>query len=336
MAVYKAEFTHTDGKIPVRTRFRLVYKNTARTVHGLDGKVFLVDHRCIHIFFIMIPVSRRLPEMTAQHNGRGDFHIACLIMDFSPVVKKSVLKNHSVWQEEGEPGALLTHHEQSQFFSEFSVVALLCLFDHSQILFQFCFLRKCGTVDPLEHFVVLVASPVCACKACQLECLYRFCRHQMRACAQIRKFPLGIETDGLVFGKILDQFYLVGLVFLFKILNGLISGHSILFDLQVFLDDLFHLRLDLFQIFHSKRSLSVHIIVKSVSNRRPDGKLCLRVQPLDSLSHNVGCSMAERAFSFVVVKCQDIQSTIVIHYGSQIYDLAVHLSGCCHSGKSFA
>ena len=62
MSVYKAAFCVAQRKISVGTRFILLYKNGARTVHRLDGKVFVVDLCCIHIILVVIPVSGGLPK----------------------------------------------------------------------------------------------------------------------------------------------------------------------------------------------------------------------------------------------------------------------------------
>ena len=65
MTVNQSQLSHTDRKISVGTRLRLICQDSSRTVHRFDCKVFLIDHSCIHILFVMIPVSRCLPEMTA-------------------------------------------------------------------------------------------------------------------------------------------------------------------------------------------------------------------------------------------------------------------------------
>ena len=65
MTVYQSKFTDTERKIFIRTRLCFINKHSTRTVHWFDCKVFIIDHGCIHIFFIVIPVSRCLPQMSA-------------------------------------------------------------------------------------------------------------------------------------------------------------------------------------------------------------------------------------------------------------------------------
>ena len=274
--------------------------------------------------------------MTAQHDRCGDLYVACSSVDLSPVIEQSILEHHSVWQEERESGSLLTHHEQAELFSELSVVTLLRLFQHGQILFKFCFLRERCSIDPLQHLVLLTASPVSSRKACKLERLHRLGSHKMRACTEVSKLSLRIEADRLILRQVLDQFYFIGLVLLFKVIDRLVSRHGVLFDLQVLLDDLLHLRLDLLQIFCGQRSLSVHIIVESVCDGRTDRKLCIRVQSLDRLRHDMGRCMAECSFSLLIVERQDIQLAVLVHDCPQVNDFSVKFSGCCHPRKSLA
>ena len=56
MAVHQPQLAHAQGQIPVRPGLRLINQHSARTVHGFYGKVRVVDHRGVHIFFIMIPM----------------------------------------------------------------------------------------------------------------------------------------------------------------------------------------------------------------------------------------------------------------------------------------
>ena len=62
MAVNDTELTHTERKVTVGTRLGSVNKNAARAVHRFDGVIFAVDDGCIHVVFIVIPVTGCLPE----------------------------------------------------------------------------------------------------------------------------------------------------------------------------------------------------------------------------------------------------------------------------------
>ena len=112
------------------------------------------------------------------------------------------------------------------------MVALLCLLQHGQVIFQILLICKCSSVDSGKHLVLLAASPVSACNAHQLVCLANILgAHQVRACTQICKLTLLIEADFLAFRKILNQLYLVRLLFFLHESNGFLSGQSKALDL---------------------------------------------------------------------------------------------------------
>ena len=146
-------------------------------------------------------------------------------MNFSPVIQKSILQHHALWQEEGESRSGFVHHKQSQLFAQFPVVTLLCFFHHGNVSFQLFLLCKCSSINTSQHFVMLIASPVCACNAHQLVCLANILgAHQMRACTQISELTLLVEADFLSFRKILNQLHLVRLLFFLHESNCFLSG----------------------------------------------------------------------------------------------------------------
>ena len=58
-------------------------------------------------------------------------------MNFSPVVDKSVSENHALRQIERESRGFIAECKQSEFATEFTVVSLLCLFNHVDVCIQF-------------------------------------------------------------------------------------------------------------------------------------------------------------------------------------------------------
>ena len=158
----------------------------------------------------------------------------------------------------------------------------------------------------------------------------------MRACTQIYKLSLLIETDHRVFRQILDQFHFVWLLSFFHKSNRLCPGFLKTFQPQAFLDDLFHLRLNLLQIFICKRSLTVHIVIEAVRNRRSDCQFHLRIEALDRLSHNMRSGVMESCTSAFITKCQNIYLSVFFHYCTQIHSFPVYLSRTGRSGQSFA
>ena len=336
MTVYDTKLAHTNRKIPVGTRLRLIYQDSSRTVHRLHSKILLVNNSCVHILLIMIPVSTCLPQMSAQHNRSRNFHVSVLCMNFTPVLQKSVFERHTFRQEERESRSFFSEHKKSQFFSKFSMVTLFRFFQPLQIFIQIGFFCERSSVDSCEHLVLFISAPVSARKACQLKRFDRLCIHQMRSRAQVREFTLLIEADNCVFRKIFNKFYLIWLFFLLHQSNRFLSWKRKALNRKRFFHDLLHFFFNLFQIFCCKWNISVHIIVKAVRNGWPNSKLRLRIEALYCLCQNMRGCMTEGIFPSFVLKCQNIQLTVLGHYRSEIHYFPVYFSCHCHSGKSFA
>ncbi len=151
---------------------QLIDKYRAGAVHGLNSKVLAVDNGCVHIVMIMLPVTRGLPKRPFHNLRSGNFKITPLLVNLVPIIYKSVSQKHTLGQEERHSGSLVTQCEKSQFSTELSVVSLLCLFDACKMLFKLGSLRESYTVNTLEHFVFLVASPISARAGGKLERLY--------------------------------------------------------------------------------------------------------------------------------------------------------------------
>ena len=68
----------------------LVYQDTARAVHWFNCVILFIDHSCIHVVFVMIPVSGSLPELAIQDDRSGNLYITSFFVDFSPVIKQGI------------------------------------------------------------------------------------------------------------------------------------------------------------------------------------------------------------------------------------------------------
>ena len=163
----------------------------------------------------------------------------------------------------------------------------LCLL--GQILIELVLLRERDGVNSLEHLALAVAAPIRAAALRQLDgvALDAAGRVEVRAGAEIGKLALRVERDVRVKRKIVDELDLVGLVLLFHILDGFLARQLKALELQLFLADLAHLRLELFHDLRRKGKRRVEVIIEAVVDRRADGQLDLRMQPLDGLRQNV-------------------------------------------------
>ena len=293
MAMHQTQFAHPQGQIAVGMGLTGVDQHTAGAVHGLDGVILAVDDGGVHIVLVMIPVAGLLPQLTVQDHGGGDLHIAVALVDFPPVVDQGVAQHHALGQEEGEAGAVVGEHEQSQLLAETAVVTLLGLFDALKVSLQLFLALEGNAVDSLEHLPVAVAPPVSAAGIEQLEAVVLDPAGviQMGACAQVGEIALRIEGNDRVLGQVVDQLHLVGLIALLHIGNGLGAGLLAADDGQTLLADLLHLRLDLGKMLGREGEGRVKVIVPALVNGGADGQLHLRPQALDGLRHDVGAGV---------------------------------------------
>ena len=123
------------------------------------------------------------------------------------------------------------------------MVALLCLLHHGKVALQVRLVGKRGSVYPGQHLILLAASPVSACYACKLKCLYALCIHDMGSCAQVHKLALLVKADCLLLRQVLNKLYLIGLALFLHELNGLSPWQYKGLNRQIFLYNPGHLRL---------------------------------------------------------------------------------------------
>ncbi len=103
MAMHQPQLPHPYRKIPVTVDFSLVNNHAARTVHGLNGVIHIVDLGKIHVFFIMVPVTGFYPKLTVEDNRCFYFLIPPFGMFFPPKVFQGVSYYHAFGVEKWKP-----------------------------------------------------------------------------------------------------------------------------------------------------------------------------------------------------------------------------------------
>ncbi len=127
------------------------------------------------------------------------------------------------------------------------MVALAGELDEFQVLLERFLRRERGAVDAREHRVVLVAAPVRAGHARQLECLQVARRGHVRSAAEIHPVALAVDGD-VVVGDALDYLDLVLLAHLGKFADSVLARDLGAMDFVIGLRQLAHLRFDLRQV----------------------------------------------------------------------------------------
>ena len=125
--------------------------------------------REVHVVLVVLPVAAALPELAAQDLRRAHLLVAGLDVLGAPVVDDRVPDAHALGVEEGEAGALLVEAEEVEVAADAAVVALAGQLEGLEMRRQLLLGGEGGAVDAREHRVLLVAAPVGAGEAGELE-----------------------------------------------------------------------------------------------------------------------------------------------------------------------
>ena len=103
--------------------------------------------------------------------------------------------------------------------------------------------------------------------------------------AHVNVFALLIEGNTLRGIQITDMLYLIRFTTLFHELNGLVTRKLKRLDFEILFGNLFHLGFKSRKVLRVDLGITkVNVIIKAVFGGRTIGKLCFRIQTLDSLS----------------------------------------------------
>ena len=177
--------------------------------------------------------------------------------------------------------------------AELVVVALDGLLALFEVGVQLFLLRESDAVDALEHLAVGVAAPVGGVAGGQLDAVALDAAGgvEVGACAEVGELALLIEADGRVLGQVVDELDLERLVLFLHKLDGLGARQLKALELELFLADLAHLRLDLAEVLRREGERGEQVIIETVVDARADGELYLGPKALDGLRQHVGAGM---------------------------------------------
>ena len=170
------------------------------------------------------------------------------------------------------------------------MVALLRLLEPLEVRVEILLREERGAVDPGQLLVVLVAAPVGAREARQLERLDRPRVLEVRAAAEVGELVdavvrLRVEADRAL-GR-LDELDLVRLTLGQEALTCLIARHDLARPLAALGELALHLRLDPLEVGVGDRLGELEVVVEAVVDRRPDRDLHARIEPPDRLGEQV-------------------------------------------------
>ena len=200
-----------------------------RTGHRTESKALLFLVVGIaqneHSVTVMIPVTRDLVKLSLCHIG-------CLCKNIAPlclgILYPSLEKLDNLCALGEKYGKSLSDIVNSgeifKLTSDLVVVTSLCFFNLFQIFFKLGSLGECRSVNTAKLLALGIASPVCACAVCKLECLYGCGGHKVRACAEVCKIALLVEADVLSLVAVLSaKLNLVYLALCFKLCDSFVG-----------------------------------------------------------------------------------------------------------------
>ena len=191
--------------------------------------------------------------------------------------------------DQPRPG-LVVYRKQVQLAAERAMVAPAGLLQPVQVLFQRLVRLECGAVDALQPVPVLVAAPVGAGHAEQLERRYPARRLDVGAAAQVLEVAVAIRGDRLVLGDAFDDLQLEVVVGVHR--PGVVSRVLAVLEGQVARDHLGHAPLDLLQVVVGERARRQEVVVEAVVGGRAEGELYVGEHSRRHVGHHVGRGVA--------------------------------------------
>ena len=179
-----------------------------RAVHRLQPErpVLAVRHE-EHLVLELLPVARRHPGLDVVHERRLHLDVAALQVLAPAEVLEHVPDDHALGVPERHPRRVVGEVEEVELRPQPAVVAALRLLEALEVRVEVGLRVEGRAVDARQLLVVLVAAPVRAGEARQLDRLDRLRVLEMRAAAEVGEVALRVERD-VPFGRV-DELDLV-------------------------------------------------------------------------------------------------------------------------------
>ena len=133
----RAEFEVPKRQISIAPDLGLIDHDMGEAVHGFYTVFHLVDFGEIHVFPIVLEMSRFFPHIEFQNVGSIDELVASFQVFLSFKVFKEVSQDGPIGVVDDKAGAdFIGNTKKIKFFSKSSVISLFYLFEEGQIFLQ--------------------------------------------------------------------------------------------------------------------------------------------------------------------------------------------------------
>ena len=291
--VDSSQFAHAHRQVAVASQTCLVVHNVEGAVHRLEVILLAVDFgRGVHTLLVESQVTAGFPKRGLSDMGCVDQVISIGVVLLAPKLFEYRsnpctlgMPDNQAWTD------FLVYGEQIKLAPQYPMVTPFGLFQLFEVRVQGFLGLECSPVDPLEHFAVLIASPVRSCQAQELEGRNFSGRLDMRAGAQVFEISVCVRGDGLVLRNSVDDLQLQRLIGVH--FEHFFPGVLGVFERKVAGDHLAHASLDLFEVFLFEWFRGEEIVVKPVICGRADSQFDLREHPSNYIGHDVGGRMSD-------------------------------------------
>ena len=227
-----------------------------------------------HVLAELLPVPGRDPKRLVVDERRLDLGVAAPgILDAAKILER-VEDRHALRMPEGRPGRALVEVEEVELSSEPAMVARPRLLEPLEIGVEVGLGEERRPVDPRQLRVALVAAPVRAREACQLERLDRLRVLQVRPAAKIGEVALRVERD-VALGAV-DELDLVRLALRLEARACLLAARRLPRPRTALGELPPYLGLDRGQVVFADRLGELEVVVEAVLDRRADRDLHAR------------------------------------------------------------
>ena len=178
-------------------------------------------------------------------------------------------------------------------------------------------------INALQHFVLVVTTPIGASQFHQLEVLELAGAGHVRATAQVFKLAFTVKRHILVGRDAFNDFGLVKLTQALEISHCLITRQHATCHGFVQRRQRGHFFLDGGEVLEGERTLVRKVVEKAVFNHWANGDLCVRKKLLDGVRQQVRCGMANHFQSLWIFGSDDGQRAVFVDHKTGVHDLAI-------------
>ena len=277
-------------------RAAAIDEDMSGTVHRLETEALLLDlDRAEHALTEVLEMSGDLVHLLADDMRRDDALVPALAQAFADELLDQPAHDRALGVPEDQAAAgVLFDREQVELAAQLAVITLLRLLDLVKIRVELSPGRERGSVDALQHGIALVAAPVRARHAQELEPADLARALGVTAAAEIGEGADRVERDRLAFGNLARD---LGLVRIARETSerrlARVTRSPVISSFARMISPI-PLPRACRDPLGRERLGAVEVVVETILDRRTDGRFGIGEEVLDGVSKHVRGGVPER------------------------------------------